>query len=75
MSQQANLGEGKKKKKRGSKSSADKDDEFIPSSSKKQKSFIGEIGMDNLDVETIEQIQDHKPSIIDNEDDISIPDT
>ena len=32
--------------------------------------------MDNLDVETIEQIQDHAPSIINSEDDIvSIPDT
>ena len=32
--------------------------------------------MDNLDLETIEQIQDHEPSIIDSEDNIvSIPDT
>ena len=35
----------------------------------KPKSLIGEIGMDNLDVETIEQIQNHdQPSIIDSED-------
>ena len=49
-------GKGERKK-RGSKSSdkSDKDDEFIPSSSKTPKSFIG---TDNLDVETIEQIQD-----------------
>ncbi len=56
MPQQAHIGEGRKKKKRGSKSSAEKDDEFIPSSSKKPKSFIGEIGMDNLDIETTELI-------------------
>jgi hypothetical protein len=32
--------------------------------------------MDNLDVETIEQIQDHEPSVIDSDDEIvSIPDT
>ena len=37
----------------GSKSSDDKDDEVIPSL-KKNRLFIGEIGMDNLDVETIE---------------------
>ena len=58
MLQLINIGQGRKKK-RDSKSSADKDDEFILSSSKKSKSFIGETGMDNLDVETIEQIQDH----------------
>ena len=61
---------------RGSKSSADKDDEFIPSSSKKPKLFIREIvGIDNLDVETIEKIQDHdQPSIMGSEDKIvSIP--
>ena len=47
-----------------------------PPPPKKPKSFIGEIGMDNLDIETIEQIQDHEPSIIDSEDDVvSIPDT
>ena len=39
MSQQAHIGEGRKKKKRASKSSADKDDEFISSSSKKLKSL------------------------------------
>ena len=55
MSQQAHIGEGRKKKKRGSKSSADKDDELILSSSKIPNSF-GEIGTDNLDVETIEKI-------------------
>ena len=33
---------------------ADKDDEFILTSYKKPKTFIGVIGMDNLDVETIE---------------------
>ena len=63
-------------KKRGSKSSADKDEKIIPSSSKTPKLFIGEIGMDNLYVETIEQIQDNEPSIIDIEDKIvPIPDT
>ncbi len=32
--------------------------------------------MDNLDIETIEQIQDHEPSVIDSDDEIvSIPDT
>jgi hypothetical protein len=62
---------GKGKKKRGSKSSADKDDEFIPSSSRKPKSFIRDIGMDNLDVETIKRIQDYdQPSIMDSEDEI-----
>ena len=79
MPQLINIGEGKKKKKkkRGSESSADKDDEFIPSASKSPESFIAEIGMDNLDVETIEKIQDHdQPSIMGSEDEIvSIPDT
>jgi len=70
MSQLTNIGEGKKKK-RDSKLSAEKDDEIIPSSSKKPKSFIGEIGMDNLDVQTIEQLQDHgQPSIMGSEDEI-----
>ena len=62
-------GKGERKR-NGTKSSPDKDDEFIPSSSKKPKSVIAEIGMENHDVETIEQIQDHEPSIIDSEDDI-----
>ena len=65
--------------KRSSKSSADKNDtnEFIPKSFKIPKSFIGESGEDNLDVETIEQIQDHdQPSIMGSEDEIvSIPGT
>ena len=77
MSKQTNIGEAKKKKKQGSKSSANKDDEVIPSSSENPKSFIGEIDMDNLDVETIEKIQDHEqPSIQASEDEIvSVPDT
>ena len=77
MSKPTKIGDEDMKKKRSSKSlPADKDDEFISTSSKNPKSFIGEIGMDNLDAETMEQILDHDlPSIIGSEDKIvSIPD-
>jgi len=48
-----------------------------PNILQKPKTFIGEIGMDNLDVETIEQIQDYdQPSVQGSEDEIiSVPDT
>ena len=70
MSQQTNIGEGEKKK-IGQQIISWQIDEFIPSSSKKPKSFIWEIGMDNLDVETIERIQDHEQQPInDSEDEI-----
>ena len=60
--------------KRSCKSSAEKIDEFIL---QKSKTFFVEVGMDNLDVEIIEQIQDHDhPSIQGSADEIiSISDT
>jgi hypothetical protein len=75
MSKPINTGEGKKKKKRGSKAPTDKDigdDDFIPVSSKKPKIFIGEVGWDNLEVETIQQIENYdQPSNGDSEDDMN----
>jgi len=45
------------------------------SSSKNPKSFIGEIGMDIFDVETIKQIQEHDQPSIMSEDETNITST
>jgi len=50
----------KKRKKRSIKSSTKNDDEFIPIPSENPKMFIGANNLDNLDLETIQDLdQDH----------------
>jgi hypothetical protein len=63
--------EKRKKKRISNRPSIDKEEEeeFLPTPSKKPKTFISEVGLDNLDIDTIANIQnDYQSSVGDTED-------